>query len=869
VERLDFPAGESIRISGARTHHLKNITVAIPRRKLTVVTGVSGSGKSSLVFDTLYVEGQRRFLLGLRPAAQDAFRWLPAPDVELITGLPPVLAVEQQRRGGSARSTLGTVTELGHLFRVLLARAGQVVCPQCGLHLVRSTARSIAAEALQLPEKTKLIILAPIAVAGPNEVAGTLARITKEGLVRARINGELYDLANVPRVAPEAVSAIEAVIDRLVVKPGIEERFEDSLDSALRLGNGRCVISHEAGGTWHDAAYQDRLSCGKCGLAVDAPEVRIFSFLSPIGACLKCRGKGIETTDNNRGQAVPCPACKGSRLKPEARLATFGGYSFPDWMELTVDEAVVAIQANLQDAALAALPAGIMRESARKVLPEIRDRLLGLVDLGLGYLQLSRGANTLSAGEYQRARLAAQLGTGLTGVCYLLDEPTAGLHPQNVSQLIARLKTHQAKGNTIVVVEHDLEMVAAADWVLELGPGAGMRGGEVRATASPVALAQMANSLTGPYLTDRGLKQAGSGAAAIDPGHPAIKFEDCHFRNLIRLNVSIPVGRLTCVTGLSGSGKSTLVMESIVPLALEGLRLQHETRGKNPTHNNGETGCNMEPLGRLVSLAGHTQLVVVDQRPLGRTGRSSPATYSGLWDEVRRLYAKTKDAKRLGFTAARFHLHRAGGRCERCLGTGKIAAPKHLIDIDRTPCPVCRGLRFNRQTLGIRYKGLSVADVLALSIEQAAQFFANFDRLHRSLQRFCELGLGYLQLGQSALTLSGGEAQRVKLATALASGTMTGPALFVLDEPCRGLHPFDLEQLIGTFRQLTNEGHTVLITEHNLLVVKACDWMIELGPGAGPNGGKLVHAGRPDEFATLGIGATGVALQAGMTGRPD
>ncbi len=864
---MDFPAGESIQISGARTHHLKNITVAIPRRKLTVVTGVSGSGKSSLVFDTLFVEGQRRFLLGLSPAAQDAFRWLPAPDVDLITGLPPVLGVEQQRRGGSARSTLATVTELGHLFRVLLARAGQVVCPKCGLLLVRSTARSIAAEALQLPEKTKLIILAPIAVAGPNEVAGTLARIAKEGLVRARIDGELYDLANVPRLATEVVPAIEAVIDRLVVKPGIEERFEDSLDSALRLGNGRCVISHEADGTWHDRSFQDRLTCSRCGLTVSPPEVRTFNFLSPVGACNACRGTGTEPGTEERRQSVPCSACAGSRLKPEGTLTTFGGYSFPNWMEMTVQEALVAIEGKLEQAAVGALPAGVMRESARKILPEIRDRLLGLIDLGLGYLQLSRGANTLSAGEYQRARLAAQLGTGLTGVCYLLDEPTSGLHPQNVSQLIARLKAHQAKGNTIVVVEHDLEMVAAADWVLELGPGAGINGGELRAAASPVALADMAESLTGQYLATRRLNQVGSSGEAIDPKPAELIFENCHFRNLKRLNVTIPVGQLTCVTGLSGSGKSTLVMETIVPLVEEALRVQRETRGGNQLNQEETKGCTIDSLGRLVSLAGHTQLVVVDQRPLGRTGRSSPATYSGLWNEVRRLYSKTRDAKRLGFTAARFHLHRAGGRCERCLGTGEIAAPKHLIDIDRTPCPVCRGSRFSRQTLGIRYKGLSVADVLALSIEEAARFFENFERLHRPLERFCELGLGYLQLGQSALTLSGGEAQRVKLATALAAGTMTGPALFVLDEPCRGLHPVDLEQLVGTFRQLTNDGHTVLITEHNLLVVQACDWMIELGPGAGPQGGELVHAGTPIEFARSAIGATGLALQKGISGR--
>ncbi|QDV38129.1 excinuclease ABC subunit UvrA [Tautonia plasticadhaerens] len=940
-DRNGGPGGASIRVRGARVHNLRDVDVDLPRDRLVVLTGVSGSGKSSLAFDTIYAEGQRRYIEGLSAYARQFLDQLEPPDVDLIEGLPPTVAIDQKSGAAGPRSTVATVTEIHDYLRLLYARAGVPHCPGCGEPIRSQTAEQMIGSVLGLGEGRKVIILAPIVRGRKGQHLDAFRAIRRAGLIRTRVDGETIELADEPpKLAKTKVHDIEAVVDRLVVREGIRSRLADSVDLALKLGDGALVLSiQQEGGSWLDRSLSTKLSCPRCGLGVPEIEPRTFSFNSPYGACPGCDGLGVvsafdpELVAPDRSKSIaggavaawaalppksrtevqgddrlialldrhkitsetplsswpakalreffeggptgkgkppyngvivelravhdalperrrealdafrsdlPCPSCLGARLRPEARAVTLDGTPIHALTAMTADRARGVLGSLRFEPPLDRV--------GPPLVAEVAERLSFLERVGLGYLTLDRPADTLSGGELQRVRLATQIGSGLVGVCYVLDEPTAGLHPRDTERLLASLADLRARGNSVLVVEHDETTIRAADWLVDLGPGAGPDGGRVVALGPPGAMdeTEPGASVTLRYLRG-GERREGPLPALIPPGEARlarspgrIAISGASEHNLKSIDVEIPIGALTGVSGVSGSGKSSLVLDILARAARRAL----EGTGPRP--------------GAHTSISGLDQIdkqILIDQSPIGRTPRSTPATYTGVFDDIRRLYATTREAKVRGYGPGRFSFNTKGGRCESCEGQGvRRIEMTFLPDLD-IPCETCRGLRFDRATLECRFRGKSIGDVLLMRVDEARPLFENVPKVARGLEALHEAGLGYVTLGQSSTTLSGGEAQRVKLAAELGR-VATGRTLYVLDEPTTGLHFADVDNLLRILLRLADLGNTVVVIEHNPDVLRAADWLIDLGPDAGDAGGSLVAMGPPAEVAASGKGHT-------------
>ncbi len=841
-------ASGAVVVRGARVHNLRNVDVEIPHEQLVVVTGVSGSGKSSLVFDTIFAEGQRRYLESLSTYSRQFLNQLQRPDVDVLEGLPPTLSIEQRVGTAQHRSTLGTTTEIYDYLRLLYARAGQAHCPQCGRAVAQQSPQAIVDSVLNLEERTKVMLLAPLVQGRKGAHKKLFEQICRDGFVRARVDGELVDATEPPELQKSRTHDIDVVMDRIIIKEGVESRVAESVELALRHGEGSCVVLHEVQGEWCESRFSTQFACPECGISFEELQPRTFSFNSPYGACSDCDGMGyVETEiegDDDEPRRRRCDACSGARLGPVARAVTVEGLTIHELTALPIDaahEVVERWQASLGDEESEVFATESARQVASGILPDVETRLSFLRQVGLDYLSLDRSARTLSGGEFQRARLAACLGSGLTGVCYILDEPTIGLHPCDVGRLIDALEELRAQGNSVLIVEHDPAVMSRADHLIDVGPGAGVHGGLILAAGTPEQIARQ-ETATGRYLSG-GLEAAHSEKRAADPG-ARLMLRDVETHNLKQVTLRLPLRVLTCVTGVSGSGKSSLIIDTLVPAVRRRL-------GRQADKHSGDSLTGGEEITRLVE---------VDQSPIGKTGRSNPATHSGIWNEVRKVFAKTREARIRGYKPGRFSFNSRSGCCEECRGQGTIRMAMNFLPDMYVVCPRCRGARFNPQTLEVRFRGKTVADVLTMTVEEAAEFFENVPKLCRVLSTFADVGLGYLQLGQSALTLSGGEAQRVKLA-----GELTQPAegstLFVLDEPTTGLHPADVTQLLAVLQRLVDAGHTVVVIEHDLDVIAAADWVIDLGPDGGAGGGEIVAEGPPEKLQEVDASRTGRALR--------
>ncbi len=936
---------EEIRIRGARTHNLKNVGIDLPRNKLVVITGLSGSGKSSLAFDTLYAEGQRRYVESLSAYARQFLQLMEKPDVDLIEGLSPAIAIEQKAAGHNPRSTVGTVTEIHDYLRLLYARIGRPHCPD---HPDQALAAHSVAQmvdaALALPADTRLVVLAPVARERRVAFDDLLADLQAQGFVRFRIDGAIVEADALPAFAGSEAHSIDVVVDRLKVRPDARQRLAESFETALRIGDGRALLLDTENGT--ETAFSNRYACPMCGYSLADLEPRLFSFNNPAGACPRCDGLGsVQFFDerrvvahpelslasgairgwdarnqyyfqmlaalarhakvdierpfeslpaefreqvlhgsgdvqiafsytNDKGRKIvrrhafegvlpnmerrwretdspavreelakyravrPCPACEGARLRREARFV-FVGEGNQRRAIYQVERMTLADAREYFDALRLA---GAQREIGGRIVREIAARLTFLSDVGLTYLTLDRAADTLSGGESQRIRLASQIGSGLTGVMYVLDEPSIGLHQRDNDRLIGTLKRLRDLGNTVLVVEHDEDAIRAADHVIDMGPGAGEHGGRVVAQGRPADIEAAPESLTGAYLAGR--KRIAVPHARARPGLHRFKLIGARGNNLKSVDLELPVGLLVCVTGVSGSGKSTLINDTLAAAVAR--------------HIHG-SAVEPAPYESIEGLEHFDKIISVDQSPIGRTPRSNPATYTGLFTPIRELFAETPTARERGYEAGRFSFNVKGGRCEACQGDGLIKVEMHFLPDVYVTCDTCHGARYNRETLEVRYKGLNIAQVLDLTVEQAAEFFKAVPAIARKLQTLAEVGLGYIRLGQSATTLSGGEAQRVKLSLELAKRD-TGRTLYILDEPTTGLHFHDIDLLLAVLHQLRDAGNTVVVIEHNLDVIKTADWVIDLGPEGGDAGGRIVAAGAPEDIAANPASHTGRCL---------
>ncbi|NUO65420.1 MAG: excinuclease ABC subunit UvrA [Gemmatimonadaceae bacterium] len=930
-------ADESLIVRGAREHNLKNIDVTIPRDRLTVITGLSGSGKSSLAFDTIYAEGQRRYVESLSAYARQFLGLMEKPDVDLIEGLSPAISIEQKTAGHNPRSTVGTVTEIYDYLRLLYARAGTPHCPNCGRPVARQSAAQITESILAWPDDARIEVLAPLVRGRKGEFRDLFETVRRQGFVRALVDGSLIELADPPKLNRRQNHNISVVVDRLVVREEDRGRIADSVETALKLADGSLEVVRHDGAKPETVLFSERYGCPECGISMPELEPRHFSFNSPFGACPACSGLGTrhevseelilgdprisilegvilpwgepsgslrrvtlpmlarqlkfdlnapwgtlpkstrdciihgtqgkkpgeeawpgvltlvreryDETDSDTVRLelgeymvpVPCNVCQGQRLKPEALAVTVAGKGIGEVVDFSITDALdffesIAIRGNGRP--------GLDAEIAGPILKEVRERLRFLVDVGLDYLTMNRSAESLSGGEAQRIRLATQIGSRLVGVLYILDEPSIGLHQRDNARLLATLAQLRDLGNTVIVVEHDEETMMAADYLLDLGPAAGKHGGEVIAAGTvPEVMANPA-SLTAKYLSGELAVEIPDRRRTPSPGL-SIRVEGATEHNLRDVTVDIPLGTFVAVTGVSGSGKSTLV-EDVLHRSL--ARHFYRARLIPGAHR------------RITGLEHIDKVIDIDQSPIGRTPRSNPATYTGLFTPIRDLFAEMPESKIRGYGPGRFSFNVKGGRCEACQGDGLVKIEMHFLPDVYVPCEVCKGKRYNRETLEVRFRGLSIADVLELTVEDALEIFENQPRIRQKLETLNDVGLGYIHLGQSATTLSGGEAQRIKLATEL-SKRDTGRTFYILDEPTTGLHFEDVRVLLAVLHRLVDRGNTVLVIEHNLDVVKTADWIIDMGPEGGQRGGTVVATGSPEEVAKVEASHTGRYLR--------
>ncbi|ALA56940.1 excinuclease ABC subunit UvrA [Nitrospira moscoviensis] len=833
----------AIVIKGAREHNLKNIDVEIPRDKLVVITGLSGSGKSSLAFDTIYAEGQRRYVESLSAYARQFLEQMGKPDVDSIEGLSPAISIEQKSTSHNPRSTVGTVTEIYDYLRLLFARVGRPHCFQCGEEITAQTVQQMVDGIAALPEGVKFQILAPIVRGRKGEYRKELLDMRRAGYVRARIDDKIVDLGEEITLDKQKKHTIDIIVDRLVMKPGdaLMRRLADSVETSLKLTGGLVGVLTEDGKT---QLYSDALACIKCGVSYPEIAPRIFSFNSPHGACPVCDGIGYSVRPGDFEEEdftllEPCEVCHGARLRPESLAIKIAKKSIADVTHLSVRAAAeFFVSLKFTDRELVI---------AHRILKEIRERLGFLVNVGLDYLTLDRAAATLSGGEGQRIRLATQIGSGLVGVLYILDEPSIGLHQRDNRRLLQTLLRLRDLGNTVVVVEHDAETMAAADYILDMGPGAGSHGGHVIAKGTPQEVMGDPNSLTGQYL--RGIQTVAVPQRQRKP-KGFLSVVGAYKHNLKHVTAKIPLGLMTCVTGVSGSGKSTLVLEVLFHSLSQ--MLYH----KKPKID----GCK-----ELKGVDALDKVIDIDQSPIGRTPRSNPATYTGLFGYIRDLYSNLPESRVRGYKPGRYSFNVKGGRCEACQGDGLIKIEMHFLPDVYVTCEVCKGQRYNRETLEILHKGKSIADVLNMTVDDALEFFEHIPLIQTKLQTLHDVGLHYVKLGQSATTLSGGEAQRVKLSREL-SKRATGRTLYILDEPTTGLHFADVQRLLDVLDRLVEAGNTVLVIEHNLDVIKNADWIIDLGPEGGDRGGEIVAEGPPKEIAKAKRSYTGQVLKEARVG---
>nr|WP_202120162.1 excinuclease ABC subunit UvrA [Pseudomonas aeruginosa] len=932
-------------IRGARTHNLKNVDLTLPRDKLIVITGLSGSGKSSLAFDTLYAEGQRRYVESLSAYARQFLSMMEKPDVDTIEGLSPAISIEQKSTSHNPRSTVGTITEIYDYLRLLYARVGTPRCPDHDIPLEAQTVSQMVDQVLALPEGSKLMLLAPVIRERKGEHLAVFDEMRAQGFVRARVDGKLYELDEVPKLDKQKKHSIDVVVDRFKVRADLQQRLAESFETALSLADGIALVAPmDEDEDVEEIIFSARFACPVCGHSISELEPKLFSFNNPAGACPTCDGlsvkqffdarrvvngeltlaegairgwdrrnvyyfqmlgslaqhygfsleepfdelgaehqkvvlygSGRENVDfrylNDRGDIVkrshpfegilpnlerryretesatvreelakflstqPCPDCHGTRLRREARHVWVGDRTLPAITAMPVGEAC--------EYAAGLSLTGRRGEIAAKILKEIRDRLQFLVNVGLDYLTLDRSADTLSGGEAQRIRLASQIGAGLVGVMYILDEPSIGLHQRDNERLLGTLTHLRNLGNTVIVVEHDEDAIRLADYVVDIGPGAGVHGGQVVAEGTPDQVMNHPDSLTGKYLSGR-KKIAVPAKRTPRDKKKLLKLKGARGNNLQNVNLEIPVGLFTCITGVSGSGKSTLINNTLFPITATAL--------------NGATTLEVAPYDSFDGLQHLDKVVDIDQSPIGRTPRSNPATYTGLFTPIRELFSGVPEARSRGYGPGRFSFNVKGGRCEACQGDGVIKVEMHFLPDIYVPCDVCKGKRYNRETLEIRYKGKSIHEVLEMTIEEAREFFDAVPTLARKLQTLMDVGLSYIKLGQSATTLSGGEAQRVKLSREL-SKRDTGKTLYILDEPTTGLHFADIQQLLDVLHRLRDHGNTVVVIEHNLDVIKTADWLVDLGPEGGSKGGQIIANGTPEQVAEMPQSHTGHFLK--------
>jgi len=928
-------ASGCIVIRGAAEHNLKGFDIRIPRDRLVVITGLSGSGKSSLAFDTIFAEGQRRYVESLSAYARQFLEQMPKPSVESVEGLPPTIAIEQRQGLASTRSTVATTTQIYDYLRLLYARVGEPHCPRCGRPIRQQSPEQIVDAVLAMPRGARIMVLAPMVRGRKGEHREVLERIAREGLVRARVDGQVWPLEEVPKLDKRRLHSIEAVVDRLAVDAAHRSRLHDSVDTALALGDGLVVVARAASRGWDDTLYSRHYGCPQCGVSIEELAPRLFSFNSPYGACPTCGGLGtrlefdpdLVVPDKSlslrqgavhawrRGEAMsawynralerfcrdfgasmdtpfgrlparlrrillrgttrrdeakygasfrgvlptlaarfaktssnavkarlmgymgelPCSACRGARLRPEARAVTVGGKAIHEVTAMTAEEALEFLGSLAFPPAKAAI--------AQPILKEAGHHLRFMVDVGVGYLTLDRASATLSGGEAQRIRLATQVGSGLVGVCYVLDEPTIGLHYRDTGRLIATLRRLQGLGNTVIVVEHDEQTIRSADHIIDLGPGAGAQGGHLVAQGTLDDILATPASLTGQYLAGRRAIPTPAARRPVSRDRSLV-IRGARANNLKNINVAIPLGGIVCVTGVSGSGKSTLVND-VLYRAL--MRHFHGSRAKPGPHK------------AIEGIEQIDKVCIIDQSPIGRTPRSNPGTYTGAFDHIRRIYARLRDSRVRGYTPGRFSFNVRGGRCEACQGQGMRRIEMHFLPDIYVACEACKGRRYNRETLDIRYRGKSIADVLDMRVGEALEFFSAFPRVKRILGTLRDVGLGYIAIGQPSTTLSGGEAQRVKLSTELAK-VSTGNTLYILDEPTTGLHFADISRLLEVLARLANRGNTLLVIEHNPDVLRCADWIIDLGPGGGDEGGRVVAEGPPEAVAAEPRSHTGRVL---------